>query len=35
MSEQKKPNNLRTALILAGVAAFFFISVYVKRMWLS
>ena len=35
MSEQKKPNNLRTGLILAGLALFFFLSVFVKRMWLS
>jgi hypothetical protein len=31
----KKPNNLRTALILGGVALFFFASVFVKRIWLS
>ncbi len=35
MSEQKKPSNLRTGLILAGLALFFFLSVFVKRMWLS
>lgn len=35
MGEQKKPNNVRTALLLAGLALFFFLSVYVKRMWLS
>jgi hypothetical protein len=35
MSGQKKPNNLRTALILGGLAAFFFASVFVKRIWLS
>jgi len=35
MSEQKKPNNLRTGLLLGGVALFFFLSVFVKRMWLS
>ena len=35
MSEQKKPNNARTALLLAGMALFFFLSVFVKRMWLS
>ncbi|WP_217363440.1 MULTISPECIES: cytochrome oxidase small assembly protein [Duganella] len=35
MNGQKKPNNLRTALILFGLAAFFFASVFVKRIWLS
>jgi len=35
MSEQKKPNNLRTALWLGGVVLFFFVSVFVKRIWLS
>ncbi|WP_229256364.1 cytochrome oxidase small assembly protein [Duganella lactea] len=35
MAEQKKPNNLRTALILGGLAVFFFASVFVKRIWLS
>jgi hypothetical protein len=35
MAEHKKPNNLRTALILGGLALFFFVSVFVKRMWLS
>lgn len=35
MSEQKKPNNLRTALLLGAVVLFFFVSVFVKRIWLS
>jgi hypothetical protein len=35
MPEPKKPNNLKTGLILAGVALFFFASVFVKRIWLS
>jgi len=35
MSGQHKPNNLRTALILGGLAVFFFVSVFVKRIWLS
>lgn len=35
MGEHKKPNNLRTALILGGLVAFFFASVFVKRIWLS
>jgi hypothetical protein len=30
-----KPNNTRLALILAGVAVLFFLSVFVKRIWLS
>jgi len=35
MSDQKKPNNLKTGLILGSVALAFFISVFVKRIWLS
>jgi hypothetical protein len=35
MSEPQKPNNLRTALILATVALAFFVGVFVKRLWLS
>lgn len=35
MSEPNKPNNLKTALIFAGVALFFFVAVFVKRIWLS
>ncbi|WP_020656730.1 cytochrome oxidase small assembly protein [Massilia niastensis] len=31
----RKPNNLKTALILGGVALFFFVSVFVKFTWLS
>lgn len=34
-TERKKPNNLRTGLILAALAAFFFLSVFAKRLWLS
>ncbi|WP_220433422.1 cytochrome oxidase small assembly protein [Zemynaea arenosa] len=36
MAEQpkKKPNNLRTGLLLAGVALFFFVMLFVKRLWL-
>ncbi len=34
MSEGKKPNNSRLALMLAGVALFFFAMVFVKRIWL-
>jgi len=35
MNGQKKPNNLRTALLLGGAALFFFVMVFVKRIWLS
>ncbi|MES2257874.1 MAG: cytochrome oxidase small assembly protein [Pseudomonadota bacterium] len=35
MSEPKKPNNLRMALILGSIALVFFVSVFAKRLWLS
>ena len=35
MSEPKKPNNVKTGLIYGGIALFFFLSVFVKRIWLS
>ncbi|WP_218008471.1 cytochrome oxidase small assembly protein [Janthinobacterium agaricidamnosum] len=35
MSAPKKPNNLKTGLILGSIALLFFISVFVKRIWLS
>ncbi|WP_235953612.1 cytochrome oxidase small assembly protein [Noviherbaspirillum galbum] len=35
MSEPKKPNNLRTALILLSVALMFFIGIFIKRAFLS
>ncbi|WP_317203240.1 cytochrome oxidase small assembly protein [Janthinobacterium sp.] len=35
MSEPKKPNNLKTGLILGSVALVFFLSVFIKRIWLS
>jgi len=35
MSDQKKPSNLKTALILSSIALLFFIGVFVKRIWLS
>jgi hypothetical protein len=35
MSDQNKPDNFRTALILALIAAGFFIAVFVKRIWFS
>jgi hypothetical protein len=31
----RKPNNVRTALSLAAVALFFFVLVFIKRIWLS
>ncbi|WP_222612708.1 cytochrome oxidase small assembly protein [Undibacterium rugosum] len=31
MKNEKKPNNLRTALILASVALVFFIGVFIKQ----
>jgi hypothetical protein len=34
-SEQMKRNNRRTALWLAGLALFFFVLLFVKRLWLS
>ncbi|WP_019142066.1 cytochrome oxidase small assembly protein [Noviherbaspirillum massiliense] len=33
MSQQKKPNNLKTALILASIALAFFVGLFVKRIW--
>ncbi|WP_241687777.1 cytochrome oxidase small assembly protein [Janthinobacterium sp. 17J80-10] len=35
MSQQKKPDNLKTALILASVAVIFFLGVIIKRVWFS
>jgi hypothetical protein len=34
MSQQKKPSNLRTGLIIGAIALFFFVMVFVKRLWL-
>jgi len=34
MANQKKPNNLRTALILGSIALMFFIGLYVRQTWL-
>jgi hypothetical protein len=34
MSEPKKPNNAKLALILGGLALFFFAMVFLKRIWL-
>lgn len=30
-----KPNNLRTGLLLAALALFFFVALFVKRLWLG
>ncbi|WP_420472977.1 cytochrome oxidase small assembly protein [Noviherbaspirillum sp. ST9] len=35
MSDPKKPNNLKTALILASVALMFAVGLFVKRLWFS
>lgn len=35
MSADRKKNNLRTALVLGGIALFFFASVIAKFTWLS
>ncbi|MEC5160946.1 hypothetical protein ACFDR9_000373 [Janthinobacterium sp. CG_23.3] len=35
MSDQKKPNNLKTGLIIGSIALVFFLSVFVKHIWLS
>lgn len=35
MSDPKKPNNLKTALIIASIALMFFIGFFIKRIWLS
>ncbi|HJV81582.1 cytochrome oxidase small assembly protein [Noviherbaspirillum sp.] len=35
MSDPRKPNNIRTALILASIALMFFVGVFIKRIWLS
>jgi hypothetical protein len=33
MDQKTKSNNARTAWILAALALFFFVSVFVKRIW--
>jgi hypothetical protein len=35
MTERNKPDNLKTALILALIAAGFFVAVFVRRIWFS
>jgi hypothetical protein len=34
MSDPKKPNNLKTGLLLGGLALFFFVMLFVKLLWL-
>jgi hypothetical protein len=34
-SEQLRKNNRRTALWLAALALFFFVMLFVKRLWLN
>ncbi|MFZ6872099.1 cytochrome oxidase small assembly protein [Undibacterium sp. Di27W] len=34
MSNRKKPNNLRTAILLFSVAFAFFVAVFIKQTWL-
>jgi hypothetical protein len=34
-TEEQKRNNRRTALWLAGLALFFFVMLFVKRLWLG
>jgi hypothetical protein len=35
MAAPNNPKNLRLALIIGALALFFFLSVFVKRIWLS
>ncbi|WP_228534866.1 cytochrome oxidase small assembly protein [Noviherbaspirillum malthae] len=35
MPDSKKPNNLKTALIIASIAAAFFIGFFIKRIWFA
>jgi len=35
MMDSRKPNNLKTALLVGALALFFFVSVFVKFLWLS
>jgi hypothetical protein len=34
-TDPRKPNNLRTALLVGALALFFFVMFFVKRIWLS
>jgi hypothetical protein len=33
--QETRPSNLRTALVLASIAAVFFFGIFVKRIWFS
>ena len=35
MSDRKKPNNLKTALILVTIVLMFFVGIFVRRIWLG
>ncbi|WP_225869908.1 cytochrome oxidase small assembly protein [Glaciimonas sp. PCH181] len=35
MSDRKKPNNLRTALLLASIAIAFFVGIIINRVWFT
>jgi len=35
MSERKKPNNLRTGLLLGLVALAFFVGIFINRIWFA
>jgi hypothetical protein len=35
LKQETRPSNLRTALVLASIAAVFFFGIFVKRIWFS
>ncbi|BEV17505.1 cytochrome oxidase small assembly protein [Herbaspirillum sp. DW155] len=35
MTERKKPNNLRTGLLLGMVALAFFVGIFINRIWFA
>jgi polyferredoxin len=35
MNEPRKPNNLKTGLLVGALAVFFFVMLFVKRLWLN
>jgi hypothetical protein len=35
MTDHKKPNNIKTALILVSIALAFFVGLFVKRIWMG
>ena len=35
MTERKKPDNLRTALLLGLVALAFFVGIFINRIWFA